>query len=166
MGFMYPQHDVFDNRGEEALYTALRKFLPDGYICYHNRKVGLLEFDFAVLAPGYGIVIIEVKGHHASDIKTVRDNNIHLSNGELIFSPFEQANKYRFMFASVIKKKIGKDLPIFAMAAYPFISENEYEQKELNIISNRETTLLVEDLNASAKSSKGCNPRERWRSNL
>lgn len=149
MAFMYPQYDNIDNRGEEALYSALHKFLPDGYICYHNRKLGMLEFDFAVLAPGYGIVIIEVKGYNAADIKAVRDNNIHLSNGELIFSPFEQANKYRYMFASIIKKKIGKDIPIFALSAYPFISESEYAQKELNLLSNRQSTLLADDLNAS-----------------
>jgi len=145
---MYPQTDLFDNHGEKRIFAALRDFLPGGYICYHNRKVGILEFDFVVLAPGYGIVIIEVKGHRTEDIKNVRDNNIHLKSGELIYSPYEQANKYRFALASIIKKKISKEVPIFAMAAFPFISESEYLSKELNLLSNRECTLLADDLNA------------------
>ena len=148
MAFMYPQSVLFDSRGEEALYAALRDFLPGGFICYHNRKIGILEFDFAVLAPGYGIVIIEVKGHKAENIKNVRNNNIHLKNGELVFSPYEQANKYRFMLATIIKKKVGKEVPVFAMAAFPFISESEYISKELNLLSNRECTLLADDLSA------------------
>lgn len=149
MAFMYPQDDIFTNQGEEALHAALRDFLPDGYICYHNRKVGLLEFDFAVLAPGCGIVVIEVKGHRAGDIKSVRDNTIQLASGESLYSPYEQANKYRFMFASIVKQKIGREIPIFAMAAYPFITEDEYKKKELHLLSSRQSTLLAEDLNAS-----------------
>jgi len=148
VAYMYPQSESFDNLGEKSIYIALRDFLPGGYICYHNRKVGILEFDFAVLAPGYGIVIIEVKGHHAEDIKNVRDNNIHLKSGELVYSPYEQANKYRFALAPIIKKKIGKEVPVFAMAAYPFIYETEYKEKELHLLSSRESTLLADDLKA------------------
>ena len=129
MAYMYPQHDNIENLGEKAVFFALRDFLSDGYICYHNRKVGLLEFDFAVLAPGFGIVIIEVKGHSADDIKAIKDDNIILKNKELLYSPYKQADKYRYQFAAIIKKKIGKEIPVFSMAAYPFINEEEYKQK-------------------------------------
>lgn len=43
MAFMYPSDDNFTNRGEKAMHSALREFLPDGFICYHDRKIGTIR---------------------------------------------------------------------------------------------------------------------------
>jgi len=40
MGYLYPEVNKADNRGEYFMYEALRDLLPSGFICYHNRKVG------------------------------------------------------------------------------------------------------------------------------
>jgi hypothetical protein len=149
MAYMYPQQSKFEYHGEETMYNALWNYLPDGYVCYYNRKVGTLEFDFTVIAPDYGIVIIEVKGYQAGDIGEVRDNSIILKGGKRIHSPFKQANKYRFMLSSIIKNKTSKDIPVYGIAAYPFISEADYKAKELHLLSNRQNTILANDLNAA-----------------
>jgi len=146
---MYPHKSTFTNRGEAEMYDAFFSFLPDSCICYHNRTLGILEFDYAVLIPGYGIVVIEVKGYKAEDIKNVKNDYIHLKSGKALHSPFKQADKYRYAFTSIIKNEIDKDIPVFPIACYPFIDEEGYLQTELNLLSNRDQTILSNDLSNS-----------------
>lgn len=149
MAYMYPHKSTFTNRGEAEMYDAFFSFLPDSCICYHNRTLGILEFDYAVLIPGYGIVVIEVKGYKAEDIKNVKNDYIHLKSGKALHSPFKQADKYRYAFTSIIKNEIDKDIPVFPIACYPFIDEEGYLQTELNLLSNRDQTILSNDLSNS-----------------
>lgn len=149
MAYMYPQTNRATSLGEQFMYDKFAEFLPSGFICYHNRVVGMLEFDFAILVPGRGILICEVKGHKAKDIKRVEGQSYFLNDGAAVYSPYEQARKYRFIFASLIKDQMNKDVPIFTTVCYPFINEYEFREKELDKLSSREETILSDDINHS-----------------
>ncbi|MCL1787007.1 MAG: UvrD-helicase domain-containing protein [Defluviitaleaceae bacterium] len=147
MAYMYPATNTADSRGEQFMYDKFAELLPSGFVCYHNRVVGLLQFDFAVLVPGRGILICEVKGHRAGDIKGVQGNAYILNDGAAVYSPYEQALKYRRIFFAYIRDQMQKDIPVFAVACYPFITEAEYMEKGLDKLSSREETLLADDIN-------------------
>ena len=147
MAYMYPHINTVTNRGEQFMYDTLAELLPSGFICYHNRVVGLLQFDFAILVPGRGILVCEVKGHTAKDIKGVQGDSYILNDGSTVYSPYEQALKYRRIFFAYTCDQLGKDIPIFGVACYPFITEVEYKNKGLDKLSSREETLLANDMN-------------------
>ena len=149
MAYMYPHTNTATSLGEQFMYDRFAEFLPSGFICYHNRVVGMLEFDFAIIVPGRGILICEVRGHKAKDIKRVEGQSYFLNDGAAVYSPYEQARKYRFIFASLIKDQMGKDVPIFTAVCYPFINESEFRKKELDKLSSREETILSDDINHS-----------------
>lgn len=146
MAYIYPQINNSTNAGEKKLYDVFKGMLPSGFICYHNRKIELLEFDFAVLIPGNGILIIESKGYKPDDIIGVNNDYIQLIEGDKIYSPLKQADKYRYLFSALIKSEMKKNIPIFSMVAYPFIDEPSYFSKQLNVLSSREHTILAGDL--------------------
>ena len=76
MAYMYPETNTAENPGERHMYEAFKTLLPSGFICYHNRKVNMLEFDFAILVPGRGILVCEVKGYKANEIAKVENDYI------------------------------------------------------------------------------------------
>ncbi len=103
MAYLYPETNLASNRGEAFMYDNFKALLPSGFVCYHNRSIGTLEFDFVLLVPGRGILVCEVKGHQPTDIKNVDSTGFVLKDGTHIYSPFEQAKKYSRLLAATIK---------------------------------------------------------------
>lgn len=65
-------------KSEQLFYTYVANNLPNDIICYHNREVNGMEFDFCLLIPNFGLVIVEVKGWRKHDIiKVVSPDEIH-----------------------------------------------------------------------------------------
>lgn len=146
MAYMYPETNRATNRGEEFMYDSFKSLLPSGFVCYHNRSIGTLEFDFILLIPGRGILVCEVKGHKLADIKKVDSTGYILQNSTYIHSPYEQAKKYSRLLAATIKNDLDKDIPIIPIACYPFITENEFKMLELHTLAPREDTVLSNDI--------------------
>ncbi|MEN3005452.1 UvrD-helicase domain-containing protein [Dehalobacterium formicoaceticum] len=147
MAYMYPETNHADNRGEAFMYDNFKALLPSGFVCYHNRFVGTLEFDFVLLIPGRGILVCEVKGHTSSDIKKVDSTGYILKDDTYIHSPFEQAKKYSRLLAATIKNALDRDIPIIPIVCYPFINNDDFKALELHTLSPREETLLADDIN-------------------
>lgn len=146
MAYMYPETNRATNRGEEFMYNNFKSLLPSGFVCYHNRSIGTLEFDFVLLVPGRGILVCEVKGHKLSDIKRIDSTGYVLQDNTHIYSPYEQAKKYSRLLAATIKNDLDKDIPIIPIVCYPFISVEEFKTLELHTLAPREDTILSDDI--------------------
>lgn len=152
MAYMYPETNLATNRGEVFMYDSFKIFLPSGFVCYHNRSVGTLEFDFVILVPGRGILVCETKGHKAVDIKQITSTGYILTDGSYIHSPFEQAKKYSRLLVATIKSQLAREIPIIPIVCYPFISEVEYNSSGLHTLSTRVETLVSDDVTTTLTS--------------
>ncbi len=65
--------------GEKFLARILRK-LPDGWIVYFEPKVRRLRPDFVILAPEYGVLILEVKDWVFSSIRELDADQVMLQS--------------------------------------------------------------------------------------
>lgn len=145
---MYPNTpENFKSKGEEKVFKFIKENLPDEYTAYFNYRIDNQEFDIAILVPGMGIVIIEIKGHYEHNVINAVDNeNIQLVNGERMTSPWKQADRYRWNLLNKIKEKFGDiKVPVMPMVCYPYITKESFYEKRLDIISDEKETILSED---------------------
>ena len=135
--------------GEAATFDCIEKNLPDEIIAYYNREIKGLQFDFCLLVKNTGLVIIEVKGWNAPHIiKVENPDTIYLDGyDEPVGSPKKQARSYRFAVLNKIQESFGISPVVLDMVCYPFLSEKDYKNKGLNIVSEPESTLFKEDIN-------------------
>lgn len=138
-----PQYD-----GEKKVWHAFSKNLPSDWVVYNTRSVNGREYDFCVIAPNMGLFIVEVKGWNPDGILTVIDSNtIILAGAENPEdSPRGQARGYRFDLRKKIQRELGMDPLVMSFVCYPFISEEEYFSKGLNVVSEADETLFKEEL--------------------
>lgn len=151
MALIYPKETEFQNYGEEYVYNSLKEQLPFNNIVYYNYLTGTKEFDFLVLVPSYGIVILEVKAWYADRIIKIKDNKRMIyrnSKGAVIpeSSPFIQANIYRYSILNRIRDELDKNIPVIPVVCYPNITKEEYHNKRLDIFSPQEWTIFKEDI--------------------
>ncbi len=134
--------------GEKIVWHAFSSNLPQHWVVYNTRSVNGREYDFCVMAPDYGLFIIEVKGWEPERILTLVDQNTIFLAGqeEPEDSPRGQARGYRFDLLKKIQKELGMNPLVMSLVCYPFISENQYFEKGLNIVSELNETILKEDL--------------------
>lgn len=95
------------SQGEKLLFSALAR-LPDEYLVWYEPTVGRLLPDFIVLGPAFGLLILEVKGWYASNIKRASHDFFQISQQrsgrtkiESCMNPLKQGHSY---FGSVADK--------------------------------------------------------------
>ncbi|WP_394218066.1 UvrD-helicase domain-containing protein [Halobacillus trueperi] len=147
---MYPEQPEFKNNAENKVFQHIKEHLPDSYICYFNYYINNREFDIAILIPGSGVFILEVKGWSADQIYRVQDNNCILtknSKGHEVpwQSPLKQVNDYRFSLIRKIEKELNKDILVVPIVCYPNILKKEYKEKRLDIVSPEGFTIFKDD---------------------
>ena len=151
MAYILPGEPDFANDAERLAYDYLKK-LPDDYVVYFNYVVDERQFDFGIIVPGKGMVIMEVKGWKAEKIDKVIDNNNVIYNiGADILSipsPLKQAQDYSYRVKNYIRNEKDKNILVLPLVCYPDITVNDYNVKRLDIISPRNRTLLKEDLSS------------------
>ena len=140
-------------KGEGLVWESLSKNLPNDVIVYtHREVVNGDECDFALLVKNRGILIIEVKGWLAKYIFDVtNDGKVVLTNDspdekKTQGSPRLQARKYRFQWLNFIQDRLGFSPLVLHMVCYPFISEKEYHDTRLDVLSDKNITLFAEDI--------------------
>ena len=138
--------------GEKKVWQALKVGLPGDYIVYHNKEINGYEFDFCIAIPDRGIIVIEVKGWQNKPINII--NNTIEIDGIKFKNPKEQARGYRFNLLNKIESQFGVKPLVEDLVCYPFISEEEYKSKRLDIFSAPEFTIFKEDLQDSIKLRK------------
>lgn len=134
--------------GEKKTWDAFSMNLPQHWVVYNNRSVNGREYDFCVMAPDMGLFIIEVKGWYPKNILTVVNENTIFIAGEKDAedSPRGQARGYRFDLLKKIHKELGMNPLVMSFVCYPFITEKEYFDKGLNVVSESNETIFLEDL--------------------
>lgn len=117
MARMIPEIDPreIDNPGEQEVYRLLRNQLPDSWVVRHHFPACWLdgvhlrecECDFIVLAPGKGLMLLEVKsshGYHSEAGKwfRVKPGGIR----ELTRNPFEQVSATKHKLVERISARV------------------------------------------------------------
>lgn len=141
--------------GEAKVWNLMKSYLPDDIVVYSNREINGREFDDCLFVENWGIIIIEVKGWLADKIKVYGVDQIKVEGyKELQGSPKKQARAYRFELLDKIKEKYNRSPLVFDLVCYPFISEQEYRETRLNIISEEKVTIFKEDLETQERFQK------------
>ena len=151
MVIMYPKEmNEKANAAEKKMYQILSRSLGDFCVCYHNYNVVEKQTDFVVIVPGEGLVVIEVKGWDGTRLKVVDNNTILFNhpNGEekKYNSPLHQAEGYCYKWRDKIKDELGLNIKVVPVVCYPFMSEANFKKNRLDIVSEREITILKDDL--------------------
>lgn len=142
--------------GEQKVYECIESNLPDEVVCYYNREINGQQFDFCLIIEHMGMLVIEVKGWNKSNIVKVNSPDSIETNlyPEPVGSPKKQARSYKFAIVNTFNNKYCINPLVMDMVCYPFISEYDYKQCGLNIVSEPEFTLFKEDINDPAKFAK------------
>ncbi|ULT59819.1 UvrD-helicase domain-containing protein [Neobacillus drentensis] len=147
---MFPKSPVINYECERFVYEYLKKNLSNKFNCYYNYYVKERETDFCILVPDFGFVIIEVKGWDGTDILSIHDNTeikYRKANNEVEtdYSPLKQCRKYCQNLSEMIKEKKNMNVFVSPVVCYPYMAEEMFYQKSMDLISPREITLLKED---------------------
>jgi superfamily I DNA/RNA helicase len=150
MALILPSNVEFKNYAEKKVYKYIEENLPNNYISYYNYYIDLSEFDFAILIPGKGIAIIEVKGIFPDRILEVVDRNLiryEKGNEKIINipSPLKQTNTYRYLFVNKIIEEVGKQIKVLPFVCYPEITKIDYFDKDLDKVSPLNFTILKDN---------------------
>ncbi len=84
--------------GEKRLHKLLGR-LPDDCIVYHEPAIQGRHPDFVVIAPRVGVLVIEVKGWYAAELRQVDGDSVHYERHgrtERERSPVKQVRDYLF----------------------------------------------------------------------
>ncbi|EHO51748.1 UvrD/REP helicase [Lachnospiraceae bacterium oral taxon 082 str. F0431] len=141
-------------KGEALVWERLSSLLPNDVVVYNHREVvDDREFDFALLIKNIGIMVIEVKGWQARYIFDVKGPDEIVIQGEskIYGSPEKQARGYRFDWLNFLNDQFGISPVVLSMVCYPFISEKEYRDVRLDIVSSKDFTIFSDDLNSASK---------------
>lgn len=141
-------------KGEALVWEKLSSLLPNDVVVYNHREVvDDREFDFALLIKNVGIMVIEVKGWQAQYIFDVKSSDEIIIEGEskVYGSPEKQARGYRFDWLNFLNDQFGISPVVLSMVCYPFISEKEYRDVRLDVVSSKDFTIFSDDLSTASK---------------
>lgn len=137
--------------GENKVWQCIKDNLPEEIVCYFNREVNGREFDFCLLTEDFGFMIIEVKGWEKSHIIRVESpDEIIMSDKSVLGSPQKQASSYSSALTEIMKDEYGINPPVINMVCYPFLSETDYKDCGLEVVSEPEYTLFKKDIETSS----------------
>lgn len=85
-------HFPIKYHGEKLVRDALEKYLPDDVIIYYNHEVNNKEYDYYILLPHQGILLLEVKGWIPQTVKVTQvDDHYEATVGnEIVGNPQQQ----------------------------------------------------------------------------
>ncbi|MEZ3430515.1 MAG: UvrD-helicase domain-containing protein [Lachnospiraceae bacterium] len=141
-------------KSEAFVWEKLSSLLPNDVVVYNHREVvDDREFDFVLLIKNIGIMVIEVKGWKAQYIFDVKkpDEIILKGDSKVYGSPEKQARCYRFDWMNFLQDQFGMSPVVLSMVCYPFISEKEYRDVRLDVVSSKDFTLFSQDFNSASK---------------
>ena len=141
-------------KGEALVWEKLSSLLPNDVVVYNHREVvDDREFDFTLLIKNVGIMVIEVKGWQAQYIFDVKSPDEIIIEGEskVYGSPEKQARGYRFDWLNFFNDQFGISPVVLSMVCYPFISEKEYRDVRLDVVSSKDFTIFSDDLSSASK---------------
>lgn len=142
-----PRNDFQGNSpGENYIWQKFQEFLPESYVSFHNYSIDIKQPDIMLMAPDLGVLVIEIKSIKAKNIFDIPDNSIiRMKNSPPIPSPFAQATKYRNQLIDKLKANDIENVYVVQSIAFPYISREEFSEKDLGKICDERLTILSED---------------------
>lgn len=142
-------HFPIKYHGEKLVWDALEKYLPDDVNVYYNHEVNNKEYDYCILLPHKGILLLEVKGWIPQTVKVKKDNNHYIltvGNDEQ-GNPQQQVRSYCFELKKKIKQnpKINKIPRIFSMICFPAISKKQFHELGLPFFIGEDHNILFQE---------------------
>lgn len=147
MATMIDQKSSLKYDGEKKVWQYFHDLLPKDIVIYNSREVLGREFDFCLLIENKGILIVEVKGWDPEKgIIVESPDRIFLGGEEKLYpSPKKQARGYKFNIKEYLEKRDEIAPLIMDMVCYPSISREQFYQLRLDIVSEEENTILLDD---------------------
>ena len=142
-----------ENYGEKIFLEKAKEYFDPDCIIYWNRMVFGKEFDFCILMPNLGILVVEVKGWKESSIDRVENSDtivVNTDDGPESSNPSKQAKGYCFSIRNKIKQGISKSPLVFSMVCFPQVSKSFYKKKRLDVVCEEPFTILEEDLSSKS----------------
>ena len=134
-------------KGEGKVWDSFSEKLPDSFVIYNQREINGREYDFCIMSENMGIIIVEVKGWLSDKIIVNGIDEIDVEGYDKPqTSPKKQARAYRFAILNKISEKYNISPLVLDMVCYPFITEQDYRDCHLDIISEPEYTIFKGDL--------------------
>lgn len=139
---------IGDSPAEEEVWALAQRAIPKDSLSFHNYFLEAKRPDVILITPNRGVLIIEIKGFLAKNIKSVPDSTIiKFFNAPPKGSPLNQAIGYRNKLIEMMGQNSEIDPAFIAVAVcYPYITHAEFSQKMLYKISLEEMTILKEDM--------------------
>ena len=141
--------------GEDLFYNRMSEYLPNSYVSFHNQDIGMEEADVILLVPNKGIVVIEIKSNHPENIDKAKDNKYILkTNGDVIFSPFKQAARYRDALVADLKRYDSQNGTEYAkhviahVPCFPYFTRQDLSDKQMGRICKESLFITSEDLDS------------------
>lgn len=132
---------------EAKVWNYFKENLSDEIVVYNGREIKGKEFDFCLLVPGKGLIIVEVKGWKPERVTAHANNRITISGMlEDQLSPKNQARGYRFNLIDKLSNTLHLNPFVTDFACFPLLSEDDFVQTGLSRIMEREGVLLRPDL--------------------
>lgn len=136
MAVMLCEFEDCVNQGERDFFRYCDTNLGDEIVVYHNRYVNGQEFDFCLLIPNLGILIVEVKGWNKKTYQGVKNGQILIlteDEGLKRTDPYHQARQYTFSLSTSLRNSIHLHLPIVPVVCFTrwddeFITSNHIAQ--------------------------------------
>jgi hypothetical protein len=120
-----PESPDFQSRAEEVVWDALREHLPDDAVLLANvgltDRRGDCEADLAVLWPGFGLAVIEVKGGHITRDTDGSWVQVHKNGHRDRIDPVHQAHRARYALSGFLRDRTSSSgLRMTYLVAFPF----------------------------------------------
>lgn len=143
--------DSFNGKsdGEDLFYKKMNEFLPKKFVSFHNQNIGMEEADVVMLIPDKGILVVEIKSFRPKNISKAKDNKYILkTNGEVVFSPFKQAARYRNSLVEKLKACNSKyeKYVVAYVPCFPYFTEQDLLEKEMGRICDINLFINQSDL--------------------
>lgn len=144
-------------KGEERIFKLLKKALNNDWLCWYDVKIGEKGKypDFLMVNKENGLFILEVKDWRANAINKM-NNDFFEVYGKSYTNPLKQAREYIFHTINHLSKDKNllqtnenyKNRFILAYGygvAFPYITNEEFFDNNMNKIINRKHIILQDD---------------------
>ena len=127
---LLPETPRFEAAAEEAVWTAFRDRLPDDAVLLANLGLvdrrGDCEADIAVIWPGFGLVVIEVKGGHITRDADGSWVQVGANGHRRGIDPVYQAHRGHYALSGFIRNHTSlTSLRMTHLVAFPFTTVDD-----------------------------------------
>ncbi len=159
MAVMVPESATnLKTEGEKRLFRLLRDALPDDFRVWYEPRIKSRYPDFVLLAPAFGLLLLEVKDWSAGKISGASSKTVQRGN-ESSKNPIEQARDYLLPLVNKLwQEKLllhtsgpYRERPCFPWAygaVFSEITRQQLDERDLSTIFPHDSVICKDELDA------------------